>query len=67
MVTYPRGRILMSLHDRIESLKAKHAALESDIESQIRSLTPDTVRIKDLKRKKLQIKDELSRITSTTH
>ncbi len=57
----------MSLHDRIESLKAKHAALESDIESQIRSLNPDTVRIKDLKRKKLQIKDELSRITSTTH
>ncbi|CAA7626392.1 YdcH family protein [Magnetospirillum sp. SS-4] len=57
----------MSLHDRIESLKAKHAAIESDIESQIRSLNPDTARINDLKRKKLRIKDELSRITSTHH
>jgi hypothetical protein len=57
----------MSLHDRIESLKAKHADLESAIELQLRSTTPDTIRIKDLKRKKLQIKDELSRIGPVAH
>ena len=57
----------MSLHDRIESLKAKHAALESDLEFQTSSVNPDTTRINDLKRKKLRIKDELTRISSTTH
>lgn len=57
----------MSLHDRIESLKAKHADLESAIESQVRSMTPDTTRINDLKRKKLRIKDELNRIGSGPH
>jgi len=57
----------MSLHDRIESLKAKHADLELAIESQTRSLNPDNSRIKDLKRRKLQIKDELSTIASATH
>jgi hypothetical protein len=57
----------MSLHDRIESLKAKHAALESDLESQTSSVNPDISRINDLKRKKLRIKDELTRISSTTH
>ncbi|WP_082915069.1 YdcH family protein [Paramagnetospirillum marisnigri] len=57
----------MSLHDRIESLKAKHADLESAIESQIRSTSPDTARINDLKRKKLRIKDELTRISTVPH
>ena len=57
----------MSLHDRIESLKAKHADLELAIESQIRSPNPDNSRIKDLKRRKLRIKDELSSIASPTH
>ncbi|RAU21148.1 hypothetical protein CU669_14440 [Paramagnetospirillum kuznetsovii] len=57
----------MSLHDRIESLKAKHADLESAIESQIRAANPDTARINDLKRKKLRIKDELSKISTVTH
>jgi hypothetical protein len=57
----------MSLHDRIESLKAKHADLESAIDSQVRAASPDTVRINDLKRKKLRIKDELNKISSGPH
>ncbi len=57
----------MSLHDRIESLKAKHADLETALESQTRSLNPDNSQIKDLKRRKLRIKDELSTIGASAH
>ena len=57
----------MSLHDRVESLKAKHADLETAIESQIRSPNPDNSRINDLKRRKLRIKDELLSIGSPAH
>jgi hypothetical protein len=57
----------MSLHDRVESLKAKHAALESAIEMESRRPLQDTTQIHDLKRKKLLIKDELSRIGSGPH
>jgi hypothetical protein len=55
----------MSLHERIESLKAKHAALETALESEVRRPLPDTAQIADLKRKKLRVKDELSRIRSS--
>lgn len=58
----------MSLQDRIESLRAKHAALESAIDSETRRPLPDDSHIADLKRQKLRIKDELSRIgTDVTH
>jgi hypothetical protein len=57
----------MSLHDRVESLKAKHAALETAIETETRRPMPDTTQIHDWKRKKLLIKDELSRIGFGPH
>ncbi|CAA7617255.1 conserved hypothetical protein [Candidatus Terasakiella magnetica] len=57
----------MSLHDRVESLKVKHAALETAIESEVRRPNPDNAQIHDLKRKKLKIKDELSRIGTGAH
>lgn len=57
----------MSLQDRIESLKAKHAALDVAIETEERRTYPNTVQISDMKRQKLAIKDELSRHGSTTH
>ena len=52
----------MSLLDRAESLKAKHAALEAAIEDEARRPMPDASAVADLKRKKLKIKDELERI-----
>ncbi|MEW5729329.1 MAG: YdcH family protein [Pseudomonadota bacterium] len=52
----------MSLQDRIESLKAKHAALETAIDAEVRRPLPDDAHIADLKRQKLRIKDELSRM-----
>ena len=50
----------MSLQDRIESLKAKHAALETAIEVESRRPLPDTEQIVSLKRQKLRIKDEIA-------
>lgn len=52
----------MSLQDRVESLKAKHAALESAIEAEHRRPSPDSTQLKNLKMQKLRIKDELTRI-----
>jgi len=49
----------MSLQDRLDSLKAKHAVLETAIEDEVRRPYPDTTILADLKRKKLRIKDEL--------
>lgn len=51
----------MSLQDRIESLKARHAALDSAIQMEARRPLPDEAQIADLKRQKLRIKDELTR------
>jgi hypothetical protein len=53
----------MSLQDRIESLKAKHAALDTAIEAESRRPLPDNSQISDMKRQKLKIKEELHRIT----
>lgn len=52
----------MSLQDRIESLKAKHAALETAIAAENRRPYPNEPQIAVLKRQKLAIKDELSRL-----
>ena len=57
----------MSLQDRIESLKAKHAALENAIEVETHRPQPDAAEIGLLKRQKLRIKDELASITSPAH
>lgn len=57
----------MSLQDRAESLRAKHAALESAIEVETRRPHPDDTTLANLKRKKLRIKDELTQLNATCH
>lgn len=57
----------MSVHDRIEALKARHAALETAIEAEGRRPVPDNAHLHDLKRKKLQIKDEINQISGVPH
>ena len=52
----------MSLLDRVQSLKAKHAALEAALDDEARRPLPDDASIAELKRKKLKIKDELERL-----
>ena len=52
----------MSVHDRIVSLKSKHAALESAIELESKRPLPDADQLRSMKWQKLRIKDELNTI-----
>jgi len=58
----------MSVHDRIESLKAKKAVLETAIETESRRPHPDGDKITRMKFEKLRIKDEITSMgTATRH
>jgi hypothetical protein len=49
----------MSVHDRIEALKEKHALLERAIDEETNRPLPNQEAVHDLKRQKLRIKDEI--------
>lgn len=51
----------MTVDDRIRTLRAKHAALEAQIEKESQRPLPDSMVLADLKRQKLRIKDELAK------
>lgn len=53
----------MGYDARIESLRTKHADLDTMLESETRRPLPDPSLIADLKRQKLRIKDEIQRIS----
>lgn len=53
----------MSTVDHIEALKAKHATLEQAINDESTRPHPDDDAICSLKKRKLQIKDEIARLT----
>lgn len=53
----------MNLAERIDALKARHAALENAIQDENNRPLPDTTRIHDLKRQKLKIKDEIAQMS----
>jgi hypothetical protein len=55
----------MSTVDHIEALKAKHASLEFAIHQEISRPYPDDDSICSLKKRKLRIKDEISRLITT--
>jgi hypothetical protein len=52
----------MTIEDRVETLKAKHARLEHEIDEEVHRPLPDTVHLTELKREKLRIKEEIQRI-----
>ena len=54
----------MSTVDHIEALRAKHASLESAINQETARPHPDDDAICSLKKRKLQIKDEITRLNS---
>lgn len=56
----------MSIHAHIQSLSQKHAALEESIAEEMKRPLPDEGRIAALKRQKLRLKEELSRLPSGT-
>ena len=53
----------MSLQDRVESLKDKHAALDAALEAESRRPQLNAIAVSEMKRRKLRIKDELERLS----
>ena len=49
----------MALEARIRELGVKHQTLEREIEDEHRRPASDTLRLKDLKRQKLKLKEEM--------
>ena len=49
----------MSLQDRIEALREKHASLDRALDEENKRPLPNQDAVHDLKRQKLRIKDEI--------
>jgi hypothetical protein len=56
----------MSLESRIESLKGRHASLETRIVDEDSRPRPDATMLAKLKVEKLRLKEELERLTSSS-
>ena len=52
----------MSIETHIAELTEKHHALEAEIEAEAERPLADTLKITDLKRRKLKIKEEIERL-----
>ncbi|MCB1334769.1 MAG: DUF465 domain-containing protein [Roseivivax sp.] len=55
----------MSLHTHLQELKKKHETLSEEVERAQRSPGIDDLRIAELKKRKLKIKEEIARLTNT--
>jgi len=56
----------MSVEEHIDALKAKHASLEEAIEQENQHPHPDDLKIAELKKEKLRIKDEIASLHTQT-
>jgi hypothetical protein len=56
----------MSIQAHLSELERKHDVLESELAEAMAHPSTDDLRIADLKRRKLQVKDEISRIRLET-
>jgi hypothetical protein len=54
----------MSIQSHIAELERRHAALERQIEEATQHPSVDAVQVKELKRRKLHLKDEISRLST---
>jgi len=52
----------MAVSAHLESLSSKHSELEALIKEEMRSPSPDTLRISYLKKQKLALKDEMNHL-----
>ena len=57
----------MSLRSRLESLKIRHASLESLIANEDQRPRPDDMTLSRLKLEKLRLKDEIERLRDQPH
>jgi hypothetical protein len=54
----------MIADERVDSLRMKHAKLKEAISEEFQRPHPDDLRVVELKREKLRIKDEIAALTS---
>ena len=52
----------MNVEERIDSLRSRHAKLDHDLDAENQRPHPDDIKIHELKREKLRIKDEIAAI-----
>lgn len=58
----------MNLEAHTATLNARHAEIENAIETEEHRPNPDTMRLMQLKRQKLKLKEEITRISApSTH
>jgi len=56
----------MSVATQLSELEHKHRSLEQELENELSHPQSDSLRVAELKRKKLQLKDEIVRLRSET-
>ncbi len=59
-IDYSMMEEFMAVSARVETLQSKHSTLEQQIDQEMRHPIPDQIRLAELKKQKLQIKDELT-------
>ncbi len=52
----------MAVHEHIEALRDKHLSLKQEINDENQRPHPDDIRLTELKRQKLRIKDEIAQL-----
>ncbi len=55
----------MTVAEHVDALRAKHATLKQAVEDENQRPHPDDLRIAELKREKLRIKDEIARMEAS--
>ncbi|MEL6946702.1 MAG: DUF465 domain-containing protein [Pseudomonadota bacterium] len=55
----------MTIQSRIENLETKHGELEEELASLVQAPSVSDEHVSNVKRKKLELKDEISRLRST--
>ena len=56
----------MSLESHLSELERRHRALEDEISEALAHPSSDGLKIAELKRRKLQVKDEIARLQTTS-
>jgi hypothetical protein len=57
----------MALQNHLTELERKHEALERELHDTVVRPAADAAQVAELKRRKLQLKDEISRLRRTSH
>ncbi len=57
----------MAVEARLRELGARHQSLDKAIQDELRRPSADDLRLQELKRQKLKLKDELEALRAATH